>query len=517
MKHRYVLTSFLILLTFSAFAQNGKCGENLTWTISDNTLTISGNGAMESYDSESNKAPWYAYRSSIASAVLSEGVTTIGSHAFLDCGSLTSIEIPASVTSIGEYALSLCLLFPVDGEFKGDTYDMPERRNGASENTCNNLQTITCYAVTPPSLEENAFFGVKKSVSVYVPSQSVDLYQAADQWKDFSVNAIALNQYTVTFMNGNKVIKEQIVEYGQGATAPVVEARVCQALTWDKDFSSVTEDLIVQAVWTEAPNATGYCGAEGNGSNLTWTLTCDSILTISGTGAMMDYDLEIESQRAPWYAYRNSIKSIVMEEGVNRIGNYAFANCHYLTTVEIPAGVSYIGDFAFSLCFSLEYEGEIDEGIEFDMPQRRSTPDDNACNTLRSIICYAVNPPALGSNVFLTMVQSSVTLNVPSQSVELYQSAEQWEDFFITTITPSHFTVTFMDGNTVIDEQTVEYGQGATGRDTPLPNPHLGQRFLLHYRRPHRLCRLDRSTQCNNRLLWRRGQRLQPHMDTHLR
>ena len=35
----------------------------------------------------------------------------------------------------------------------------------------------------------------------------------------------------------------------------------------------------------------GYCGGEGDGTNLTWILTDDGVLTISGSGAMADFDL----------------------------------------------------------------------------------------------------------------------------------------------------------------------------------------------------------------------------------
>ena len=35
--------------------------------------------------------------------------------------------------------------------------------------------------------------------------------------------------------------------------------------------------------------ASGYCGGEGDGTNLSWKLTSDGTLTISGSGAMADY------------------------------------------------------------------------------------------------------------------------------------------------------------------------------------------------------------------------------------
>ena len=62
------------------------------------------------------------------------------------------------------------------------------------------------------------------------------------------------------------------------------------------------------------------------GDNLTWNLTGNGVLTISGTGAMSNYTSSSPS-RAPWYSNRSSIKSVVIEEGVTSIGEYAFNGC----------------------------------------------------------------------------------------------------------------------------------------------------------------------------------------------
>ena len=57
------------------------------------------------------------------------------------------------------------------------------------------------------------------------------------------------------------------------------------------------------------------------GENLTWTLTYDGVLTISGTGEMTDYPNFAD---VPWNAYREKILSVVMEPGVTSVGGYAF-------------------------------------------------------------------------------------------------------------------------------------------------------------------------------------------------
>ena len=72
----------------------------------------------------------------------------------------------------------------------------------------------------------------------------------------------------------------------------------------------------------------GTCGAEGDGSNLTWTLDSDGVLTISGTGAMKEYD----PYKAPWYGSSSRVKSAVIAEGVTSIGGKAFLDCTSLTS-----------------------------------------------------------------------------------------------------------------------------------------------------------------------------------------
>ena len=90
--------------------------------------------------------------------------------------------------------------------------------------------------------------------------------------------------------------------------------------------------------------ASGSCG-----ENLTWTLDESGLLTISGSGAMTDWDY----QGAPWYRQRESIREIHIDVGVISIGNYAFSNCSNLTIVSLPESATSIGDWSFIDCSSL--------------------------------------------------------------------------------------------------------------------------------------------------------------------
>ena len=88
------------------------------------------------------------------------------------------------------------------------------------------------------------------------------------------------------------------------------------------------------------------------GDSVYWTLDEDGLLTISGTGRMWDYGYtDAGWQYAPWY-YLN-VTSVVIEEGITHIGDFAFYCCDTLTSVTIPNSVTSIGDWAFAYCFSL--------------------------------------------------------------------------------------------------------------------------------------------------------------------
>lgn len=117
---KQALISFILaLFPIMVSADNsGTCGDNLTWSYvnATNTLTISGTGAMNSFDYESNGggtyicagAPWYSYVKDIVKVIIQTGVTSISSYAFSGCSSMTTLTISNTVTSIGEWAFSDC-------------------------------------------------------------------------------------------------------------------------------------------------------------------------------------------------------------------------------------------------------------------------------------------------------------------------------------------------------------------------------------------------------------------------
>ena len=110
----------------------------------------------------------------------------------------------------------------------------------------------------------------------------------------------------------------------------------------------------------------GFCGADGYGTNITWTLDSEGTLTLEGTGAM-GYHRFIWDKRP-------LVKRIVISDGISQIENFnnfenleyvsipdsvvyieahAFSDCKNLRSVTLPKNLTYIGDYAFCNCSSL--------------------------------------------------------------------------------------------------------------------------------------------------------------------
>ena len=102
-------------------------------------------------------------------------------------------------------------------------------------------------------------------------------------------------------------------------------------------------DIIVSTIV-----ASGYCGdpSVNDGKDVTYSLTGDGLLTISGTGAMACYTND-ESNPAPWRSsYKDAITSVVIGDGVTSICDGAFAGCASLATITLNSN-PFIGEGAF--------------------------------------------------------------------------------------------------------------------------------------------------------------------------
>ena len=109
--NRVVWTVMMVPLLIMLFcsdsaAADGNCGDNLTWTLNEGVLLISGTGSMTNF--AKGGAPWYADRETITEIIIGDGISSIGSHAFEFCESLLTVDFPESLKMIEDWAFNGC-------------------------------------------------------------------------------------------------------------------------------------------------------------------------------------------------------------------------------------------------------------------------------------------------------------------------------------------------------------------------------------------------------------------------
>ncbi len=128
----------------------------------------------------------------------------------------------------------------------------------------------------------------------------------------------------------------------------VAEANYNSSVHWGRSLSAAAVEK-ADFIITRYPK--GYVPAddpdadevmqEGTAGSILWSLTGSGVLTLSGSGAIPDYSANAPS---PWSGY--SFHTVVIEEGITSIGDYAFYQSEALS-VYIPDSVKAIGQSAF--------------------------------------------------------------------------------------------------------------------------------------------------------------------------
>lgn len=126
----------------------GICGQNLTYSVDRETgvLTISGTGEMFDY-SGFESAPWKDYSEGINAIIIDEGITHIGDFAF-EANQIQSLNLPASLNSIGQYAFYECKSLKEVTAF-GDLNFI----GGGAFAGCTNLETFNYKGTVAPRYE----------------------------------------------------------------------------------------------------------------------------------------------------------------------------------------------------------------------------------------------------------------------------------------------------------------------------------------------------------------------------
>ena len=379
MKKLYLFLLCGLLCTADLNAQTWSIGyptaANITATLQDSTLTISGTGAMANWSNVS-RAPWNAVRTSIHTVIIEDGVTTIGFSAFMDCTVLTSVIIPNSVTTIGNFA------------FWG----------------CTRLNSITTKRTTPPDVNIDVFARVPKhEIHLNVPAGAENAYRNADVWGDFIIGgAWAIGHPR----------RSDVIATLQDGTFTVSGTGNMMDWNWS------LPDAAVNTPWWSVRNSirTVIIGDDvtniGNNAfrdsrNLTSTIIVGNRLTRIGNDAFHSSDLT----------------SIAIPNSVETIGSDAFRDSRNLVSVTIGNSVTSIGSDAFNSCINLAF---------VIIGNNVTTIGNGAfsnCPSLRTVVNQSLTPQNISGRFSGTTNVGIIELLVPANRIQHYQTAPVWRDF----------------------------------------------------------------------------------------
>lgn len=272
-------------LSASAADYSGSCGANLKWELSGDTLTISGEGAMNDYGNYSEQ-PWWRHHGDITKIVVQSGVTYIGSSAFACDDMVTEITLPDTLTGIGEYA------FSATRKLQGIT--IPSGVTVIPDGCFTGAYNMT-YASLPDTVTaigDSAFFKCSKLTDVNIPSSVTSIgYQA--------FYSCGITSATIS---GKAVLGERAFN-GSG----LVSVKLSDGLK-------------------EIPAYAFYVN------------TALKEITIPGS---------VKAIQSHAFERCTSLADCTIEEGVQEIYSCAFEGCSALSEVTIPSTCTYIGVSAF--------------------------------------------------------------------------------------------------------------------------------------------------------------------------
>ena len=359
------------LFGLSAAAETGTLGQ-LSWSVDgEGALVISGSGPME--DLPAGTSPWGR---DITSAVLEEGVESLGAYAFYQCKNLQSVSLPEGLRSIGRAAFLGCeslqnVLIPSSVQQIGDY---------AFDN-CKSLTGPVCLPEGIGRLGAFLFYGCESLAEVRVPST----VQSVGMWAFYgcaSLERISLPdsidtlgsraflgcpaRFTAPYASTTALTLGRI---GSGYACPEypgLELRHLYRYDIPAGLAVTGADLTAD-IFTIPPDVTAVWNGVFDGSDAEFHALVESpgarALGLTGhafrdTGdprAEYRYDLKDGAIRGLTLLHADAdTDEFSVPHGVTDIADQAFMDCDQLRQVTLPKGLLRIGDRAFSGCGSLE-------------------------------------------------------------------------------------------------------------------------------------------------------------------
>ena len=310
----------------------------------------------------------------LTSITIPDSVTSIGNSAFYGCNSLISITIPDSVTSIGIDVFQKCTRLKTISLSCKSSLKKSDFGKQANLVSYTNQHALTKTAAKDATCSES---GNKE----YWTCEHCGKYFLSDDTNPETAKAVEQSEFIIPASHKLTKVDAKAPTCTENGNKEYWTCEHCKKYFLSDDTNPETAKAVEQSefiipalnhknattrgVAEPTETAPGYSGdlycpdcdtvlekgyTYWNEGNLTWKLDADGTMTISGTGAMKDYD--IENNKSPVYM-NSKVKKVVIEDGVTSIGNYAFSGCLGLKSITIPDGITSIGDHAFDSCINL--------------------------------------------------------------------------------------------------------------------------------------------------------------------
>lgn len=268
-------------------------------------------------------------QTTIRTVILCNGIEEVGG--FNGCNSIEKIEIPTSVTKIGNYCFAQC-------GFK--SFDIPSRISSIGYGAFERCRLLTQVNLTNSvtSIGGSAFSGCTGLTSVVIPNSITTIGEFAFSGCGLtsvvipnSVTTIGGSAFSGCTRLTNVSFPNSVTTIGESVFAD------CSNLT------SITIPFV-----GKSRNTTGY----GYESHIAYLFRCTAYYSSPGDGYYC-ISFNSGSSYSRYYNIPYSLKAVVLSEGINTIGDWMFHDCIGLTSVIIPNGVTSIGSSAFQGCTGL--------------------------------------------------------------------------------------------------------------------------------------------------------------------